>query len=183
MARRPKPPPAVAADQPLQDPVIVALIRRAAAGLCRRPGFTPSDRTDIEQTLFAATHRARRRFRPARGTWLAFAATVIARRAASLARDRAAPRRAGRMGPLRDLGRDGRRPMPSIDPAETVPLALDVEQVLAAAPPNLRALAERLMAGERVTAAARDLEVARSTVRGWVGQLRQRFEDLRLLEG
>jgi DNA-directed RNA polymerase specialized sigma24 family protein len=178
--RPPSPAPAVAVApaHAVLDAVVVALARRASAALSRRPGFVPADRDDIEQALFAAVHRSRRRFRPARGSWRAFAATVIARRAASLARDRRAPSRAGPgHAPLEDVTRDRRRPRPSADPADAVPLAIDVARVLAAGPPVLRAVAERVMGGETLTRAAKALGVARTTARD---QLRRRFEDLRL---
>lgn len=186
MSRRPKPvlPAAVAATIPLQDPVIMALVRRAAAAVCRRLGFTAADRDDVTQALFTTLHQSYRRYRPRRGAWRAYAATVIARRAATLARDRRSPRRAPGARSLsdRDVPRDRRRPAPSADPADTVPLALDVARVLADAPPGLRALAERLMAGERLTPAAKAEGIPRGTARGRLARLLRRFDDPGLWE-
>lgn len=180
--RRPnRPPAALASSPPLFDPVVVALVRRAAASLCRRHIFPWADRPDLEQDLMQHVDRARSRFRPARGSWRAYAGTVVARRAASLARDRAARKRGPYpVGLTADVARDRRRQTASTDPAETVPLALTVAAVLADAPPALRALAERLE-HEPLAAAARALGIGRGAARGRLARLRRRFEDAGLL--
>jgi DNA-directed RNA polymerase specialized sigma24 family protein len=186
MSRRPKPPPpaAIPAVPNIFDDVAVALVRRASKDLCRRRRFLWADREDIEQALFFALHRAVPKFDPAHTSWRSFAAAVIGRRAATLARDHRSPKRAPRAVSLTYLDpvRDWRRPGPSGDPAQAVPAGLDFQAVLASASADLRALVERLMAGERLTPAARAVGIARSTARGHLARLRERFEDHGLWE-
>jgi DNA-directed RNA polymerase specialized sigma24 family protein len=181
--RRSKRQPAAHPSHPsLLDPVVVALVRRAANGLCRRRVFPWADRSDLEQDLFAHLLRARPRFRPARGSWRAFAAAVVARRAATLARDRRTRhRRLPTVGLTTDLDRDGRQRTTPADPADIVPLAVSVAAVLADAPPTLKTLAERL-AHEPLSVAARALGIGRGAARGRLARLRRRFEDANLLE-
>jgi RNA polymerase sigma factor (sigma-70 family) len=181
MSRR-RPSAADPAAPNILDDIAVALVRRASGDLCRRCGFPWSDRDDIEQDLFLALHRAVPKFDPRRSSWRAFAAAVIDHRAASLARDRGAARRVPpALRLLGDPAQDQRRVGPPVDPAETVPLALDLERALTRLPPALRALADRL-SDKPLTRAATSLGISRSAARLRRADIRRRFEDQGLWE-
>ena len=174
--RHPSPrPPGDRTADPL-DPVVIKLLARAAARLSRQPGFTPADRADLEQALRERLLIRRRAFDPRRGSWRAFAATVIARQAESLRRDRHALKRDPRResAARSDWGDDRRLPRADPGPAD-LDLAMDVAAAVAGLPPKLRELADRL-AHEPLAAAARTLGIPRRTARDRLRRIRQRFE-------
>lgn len=79
--------------EPFFDEGTTRLIRSRARRLCRDRPFTTADRDDVEQELTAHLARRQPRFLPRRGSWTAFVACVLDRRAASLMRERRSQRR------------------------------------------------------------------------------------------
>jgi RNA polymerase sigma-70 factor, ECF subfamily len=177
-------------DEPPQiDPFTRDLIRRKARRLARRPGFRPQDCQDLEQELVTRLLGRLGTFDPGRE---ALVTTIVKRCAANILRDRLAAKRddrgttslhdpaggdtpedlASTLGPDEHAARLGRTPRTD---EETVQLALDVAEVVARLPPDLRDLAERLMT-QSVSQIAHDSGTPRTTLNDRVSRLRQRFE-------
>jgi hypothetical protein len=172
-----RPSPTVLPSPDVLDPVVVRLITAAAARLSRQPGFSRSDRADLEHALLERLLARRRFFNPRRGSWRAFAATVIDRQAESIRRDRFALRRDPRRESTAwsDWSDDRRLPKANPGPADQ-DLRTDVAAVVAGLPPKLRELAERLC-HEPLAAAARSLGIPRRTARDRLRRIRLRFEE------
>jgi RNA polymerase sigma factor (sigma-70 family) len=176
-SRRPSRSPA--SDDPKADPldpVVIKLLTKAASRLSRQPGFSPADQPDLRQVLLERLLARRRAFDPRRGSWRAFAATVIARQAESLRRDRFALKRDPRRtsAAWTDWDEDRRLPKPNPGPADQ-DLRMDVAAVVVGLPPKLRELADRL-GHEPLAAAARSLAIPRRTARDRLRRIRLRFE-------
>ncbi|RMF23507.1 MAG: hypothetical protein D6760_05195, partial [Deltaproteobacteria bacterium] len=80
--------------QPQNNQYAARLIRFKARQLCRRPGFTPSDRADIEQEFRVDLLERLPRFDAGKAQLNTFIARVIERKAASIVRHRTAEKRA-----------------------------------------------------------------------------------------
>ena len=133
-------------------------------------------------------------FDPAAAHWKSFVTTVIERQTATLVRDRRAAKRDRRRvttlhvlidgddGPLeftQTIASDehlNRTDWWRRSDAERAELALDLDEVLAALPEDLRDLAVRLMDASP-SQVARDLGVPRSTLQRRMERLRRHFED------
>ncbi len=158
------------------DPVVVKVVTRTAARLSRETGFDPADRPDLEQALMERLLARRRAFDPRRGSWRAFAATIIDRQAESIRRERFALKRDPRResAAWSDWSDDRRLPKADPGPADH-DLRMDVATVVAGLPPKLRELADRLC-HEPLAAAARSLGIPRRTARDRFRRIRVRFE-------
>jgi DNA-directed RNA polymerase specialized sigma24 family protein len=157
-------------------PVARELVRHKAIAMTRRAGLPPGDRADLEQELLVRLVAAMRGYDPARGRPNTFAAAVVDRAAAGIAREAAASKRGGGQPRPASLD-DPSTPHPAApaDP-DRADLALDVADVLKRLPDDLRALADRL-SDLSAAEAARDAGVARSTFLRRVTRLRRHFED------
>lgn len=171
------------------------LIRRKARQLIGRVGFTKSDQADIEQELTLKLLKALSGFDPDQGHKNVFVTAVIERFVANLLRDKQAEKRDHRRvcslnvviaddedeGPV-ELGdtvsrreQDARLGQAPRDEHDLAQLVLDMVEVIATLPSELRELAERLKT-DSVSQVARDLGVPRTTLNGRVRELRRRFE-------
>ena len=138
-----------------------ARVRQYAVRLAGGSPVRRQERPDHEQDLALRLVRAGRQFTAARGTASAFAAAVLDRAAADLARRRAARKRA----PAAPLTHD------PVDPRHDAVLSFELIDALDRLSEDLRDLADRLM-WQTVAAAARDLGVPRSTLQRRVHHLR-----------
>lgn len=161
------------APQPL-DADTAALIRRKARRLARSPGFTRSDREDLEQEIAARLLVRLARLKPQprhRGAYLAGVVENIIR---GVARDRRAakrdPAREAPPGPAEDAEPAAR------DELEGVERRLDVRAAVAALPRPLRRIAERLTSAG-VAEVARQLDIPRTTLYLRLREIRRRFEE------
>ncbi len=191
-----KPAPAKAA--PELSNYAMALIRRKAKQLARKRGFTINDAEDIEQWLAVKLLKHLAAFDPEQGHPNVFVKTVVERYAANLLRNSRAEKRDRHRvcslsmivdyddnGPIeleetigqREL--DSRLGRESRDPHEASDLAMDVADVLAGLPPELRDLCERLKHAS-VSDVARDLGVPRTTLYESIRKLRKHFAEIGL---
>jgi len=179
-----------------RDSFASQLIRRKARQLVRRPGFSKSDRPDIEQELAIELVQKYGQFDPERARETTFVARVIENKAVSLVRARQAEKRHFRRNgkSLNERVSDGEGG--SVERAQTVGAAnakrhtgqaarsdeevarlkLDIDAVLETLPADLRKLAEMLTEMTEY-AASRQLGTSRRQVANDVARLRERFED------
>lgn len=171
------------------------LIRRKARELCRLSAFQNYDRADIEQELRLVLVKRLAKFDASIAHYNAFVTTVIERYCANLIEHETAesrsPNRNGaslnqtvndgegnptQMANLIEEGHQSNRTGGRFrSKAELFDLATDVANVIADLPPEMQDLCERLKR-DSVSKIAEDLGIARSTLRYWVLQMRQRFE-------
>jgi len=164
-------------------------IRRKAAWLGARPGFTRFDREDIEQELAVRLWQGLKNFNPAKGNVEAFITTVLRHAGNSLLRSRCSRRRGAHRvhQPLDEQGRvDHDYPVgedPSLLPSssaglneEAFELAHDVAVVLNRLSPELRNLAD-LLQRRSVTESAQHMGLSRSTVYARIRELRAHFTE------
>ncbi len=167
-------------------------IRRKAKQLVRRAGFSRSDVDDIQQQLFQRLLENLAAFDPEQGHFNVFVKTLVERYVANILRDSRAEKRDRRQtcslstvveefdgGPV-ELGDtisqhelDARLGRETRDAAD---LVMDVSQIAAGLPDDLRDLYERLKYGT-VSEVARNLGVPRTTVHDRVKRLRRHFDD------
>ncbi|AWM36958.1 hypothetical protein GobsT_51620 [Gemmata obscuriglobus] len=157
------------------DGAVARVIRLKARALVGHAGLTRQDGPDLEQELVARLLEPLRRFvpDPDKGDRLSYVQTLVERAAANILRDLgAAKRNPGTLEPLPDEvpARDAERDRDAVDAADAV------AAVLAALPPDLRAVAQALSAHTTITAAAEALGVARGTVYARVRELNARTE-------
>ena len=179
-------------DPKLQE-YVDEIIRHKARQLARKPGFSPSDREDIEHELLIAILERWPAFDSSRASARTFVARIIENKAASLIRAcQAAKRGVRQCTPLNGDAANGacdfdeeqvraRRGIHARTVLEAVSLRLDVASVLADLPDDLRRLCERLLR-ESVSAAARSSGQHRTTLYRAINDVRQRFTDARLHE-
>jgi len=169
------------------------IIRHKARQLARNPGFSPSDREDIEHELLIAILERWSAFDPSRASARTFVARIIENKAASLVRAcLAAKRGVRRYTPLNGDAANGacdfdeeqvraRRGIHARSALEAVSLRLDVASVMAGLPDDLRRLCERLMRGS-LSDAARLSGKHRTTLYRAIGEVRKRSADAGLHE-
>jgi len=169
------------------------IIRHKARQLARKPGFSPSDREDIEHELLIAILERWSAFDPSRASARTFVARIIENKAASLVRAcHAAKRGVRQCTPLNgdaangacDFDEDGvpaRRGIKRRSALETLSLRLDVADVIADLPDDLRDLCQRLMRGS-LSDAARSSGQRRTTLYRAIRELRKRLADAGLHE-
>jgi len=167
------------------------IIRAKAKRMCRRRGFTPSDRPDIEQELWQHLVAQSPKFNPSR-SWETFVSYILDKRCISIHRDRFA----GMRSPEREecsldeaaLDCDGRAvPLHHlIAETSSVPQRLrelerDVAEVLAQLSELHRAIALGLVTGT-INSVAIELGIPRSAVERHIVEIREVFEDAGLRE-
>lgn len=179
-----------------RDSFASQLIRQKARQLVRHPGFSKSEREDIEQELRIELVQKYRCFDPDRARETTFIARVVENKVISLIRARVAEKR--------DFRRDARSLNETVSDAEggqveqaqtldaaaarahtgqarrsdeeQAQLRFDMAEVLKALPDDLRPLAELLMEMSEY-AASRVLGKSRRQVANDVARLRELFED------
>jgi RNA polymerase sigma factor (sigma-70 family) len=172
-----------------------SLIRFKARQLSRKPGFSRSDEEDLAQEMRHFLLGRAHRFDPARASVNTFAARVINCCVATILRRRRCQKRApgyraqsleataveleGRSVPLRDVLAETDLPNrvsgESEGEAERRELAEAVRQLVAALPPHLREICERL-ADETLSSVARDLGLSRYEMKKLMASIRERFQ-------
>lgn len=173
-----------------RDPVASRLIHTKACRLCRRKGFVPNDRPDIEQELWLHLAVQVDRFDPSSGGWESWASVILDRRCISLWRERNADKRA----PAREecslddavLDADGRvvarhetTPEAASDPGRLRDLERDVAHVVAHLPDELRPIVLALAFGTP-NSVGPELGISRRAMAKAVDQLREIFRDAEL---
>lgn len=179
-----------------RDSFVSRTIHHKARQLVRSPGFTESDRPDVEQELAIELVLKYGHFDPARAGETTFVARVIENKAISLVRARQAQKRHFRHNgtSLNETISDSKgRPVERVrtvdgrsvkrhtgqaprSDQELARLKLDIHRVLDTLPADLRTLAELLTEMSQY-AAARRLGKSRRQVAKDVARLRKRFED------
>ncbi|MGE0769299.1 MAG: sigma-70 family RNA polymerase sigma factor [Hyphomicrobiaceae bacterium] len=176
------------------DRFTLGIIRRKVKQLITRAGFTPQDREDLEQELFARVLQSLPSFDPGQAHRNKFITAVVERYVANILRDKRAGKRDHRRicslnitidvageGPIELAETISRRELdarlgghPRSD-EELAQLACDIAEVMGTLPDELRDLAERLRT-ESVSEIARATGVPRTTLNESVRRLRRRFE-------
>lgn len=157
-------------------------------------GLDQSGKDDLEQELLGHLWQRIRCYEPSRGAWQPFVVALIERKSINLLRDQRAPKRDPRRcqslstkvrrkgSETVDLGQTiGDRELrvrQHIQPRaadELARLRCDVSEVLERLPKLLREVAEGLKS-KSIAEIARDMDYPRTTVQGWVREIRKRFE-------
>jgi RNA polymerase sigma factor (sigma-70 family) len=174
-------------------------IRRKARELSRQPGFSRSDREDLQQQLCVRVLERLPQFDPQQGCFNAFVKLIVRQFAANARRHNRAEMRDrtndaslnvlvdGEEGPLELAQTIGRHELNArlsreerpVD--EAIDLATDVAQFVASLPTRLRHIAERLQERSPAQVAA-ELGVHLSTVYRDLKLLRERFAKAGLQE-
>jgi len=177
------------------DASTTELITNAASRLLGKAGITRDDLPDIKQDLTITVLESLHRFNPRRARFDAFVCMVLVSKSVSILRKRTAGKRGSgrRNGSLNRLivADDGHvselaevRPICecrssgcrcSLEAAEQLDLAIDLGEVLARLPEDLRQLCETLR-DHSLSAAARQLGISWGRARGMVKRLRGIFE-------
>ena len=138
-------------------------ICQKARQLAGRNGFSLSEREDIEQELRLHLLRRLAKFDPDIAHWNVFVRTVLERRSASLVAQRQTRIRASSAVDLCARPDDRR-----------IDMVIDTEAILAKLPRKTRELCERLKK-DSVSEVARQVGLARTTLRDQVERLRKHF--------
>ncbi len=184
-------------NEPL-TPYLTALIECKARQLVSKAGYTQDDIKDIEQELIRDLLERLPKFDPAKASLNTFADRVVGRRICNLLRDRQAAMRDWRREAysldeeieadegstvLHEISQDevdlrtGRYDRPE---AARAHLQMDLEEVLAGLPPELRQVAGMLRT-QSVAEVARELGIPRGTFRDrYLAQIREVFAAKRL---
>jgi len=184
MATRPSFAPSLSTDSSnLLDDYVLERVRFQARRLAARFGLPDDRREDFEQDLIVELLKAAGRFDPAGGAaWHTYACRVLdlAIKKLSQLECRRRRREAGR--PLRFTESPDGCPSAVNNPAHeaqddiiALETKLDIEQVLAAMPPRLRAVCELLKTHTPAEAAA-VVGIHRSSIYRTIAQVRARFE-------
>jgi hypothetical protein len=181
-------------EQELRRGFAAAFIKRKAQQLVRRPEFTRADLKDLEQEMKLFLWKRVPDFDPGRAHWNVFVTTLIERFAAQLLTNRTRKKRErtramqslsewvqdeeGRFVPLAETIREDQRLSHASVEApcheETVSRAMDLDTVLKALPPELRALCEQLK-HDCPQQVARDRSIPRQTLQGRIREIRDAF--------
>lgn len=171
------------------------LIRFKARQICRRPGFSRSDREDVQQELWEAVVRKAHLFDPERSSLDTFIDRVVGCGIRMLLRDRRRRKRANgfHTRSLDEQVRHGDRGAESLsagvgdddrgrhrgslpeDKIERREAADAVEHALRSMPTHVRDVC-RLVMGGSISSAARDLGVSRRQIRNALDEARAYFE-------
>lgn len=158
-----------------------SIIRRKARGIADRGGFTTQDLHDIEQELRLRLKESLAQFDPTQAHINAFITTVVERAAISIIRERWAQKRDSTGTQSLDVpterGNVNALPDPRAGGRDTRlrDFALDLEDVLAGLPEELRRLALRLKE-RNLRQIAHELNVPRTTLYRQIRRLRHAFE-------
>ncbi len=154
-------------------------IRSKARQIAHKAGFHPKDAGDLEQEIASHVWKRLGKFDPSKAEEASFVRMLIGHATATVLRDR---KRQLKRAPLPlDLAlREGETPAGLIDPRslhlDRMAITLDVAGLLSTLPPKLRQLAEQLGV-YRITKAARQLGISRSTAYSRLAQLREAFRN------
>jgi RNA polymerase sigma-70 factor (ECF subfamily) len=164
------------------------IIRHKARQLARKPGFSASDRKDIEHELLIAILERWSAFDSDRASARTFVARIIENKAASIVRASQAakrgikqctPRNGDASNGACDFDEDevrARRGIKSRSALEMLSLRLDVAGVMDDLPDDLRRFCQRLMRGS-ISNAARSSGQHRTTLYRAIRELRKRFAE------
>lgn len=161
-------------------------IRKKARQLVGHAGLRKQDREDIEQELMLELLQSWPSFDPQKAHRNVFVTTVIERTAAQILRDRRAQKRDfTRSCSLEDLVEQeenserciAEREREWCRQNEQSDLAIDLNEILAKLPDELRDVAYLLKKSHSVTQVARELGVSSSTVKRRMLELRERLEE------
>lgn len=177
------------------DPSTLKIIHRKAAELVGLAGFTPQDEEAIRQELIAHVLQSQSTFDPQRGIRPKFVKSIVERYVASMIRARRAIKRDHRgVGSLstqvpvqgeettalanvisqREL--DARLNRQQRSETQIADLACDMAQLIATLPEPWQQLLE-LRKEYSMKEASRILQIPRTTLNGWMTQIRQQFEE------
>lgn len=177
------------------DPSTLKIIHRKAAELVGLAGFTPQDEESIRQDLTARVLQSQSAFDPQRGIRPKFVKAIVERQAATLLRAQRAVKRDHRSvkslsasivvegeAPTtlanvishREL--DARLSRERRSETQLANLASDMAQLIATLPAPWQELLE-LRKQHTMEEAARILQIPRTTLNGWMTQIRERFEE------
>ena len=171
------------------------LIRRKARELSLRPGFSATDRDEIEQQLRMVLLKRLDKFDPAVAHYNAFVTTVVERYTATIlehgrAESRSHRRYGGSLNQMVDDGDGNQIEMGATihegqhcvrtgarfrSTEELSEMAADVATILSDLPPRIADICERLKR-DSISVVARDLGIPRSTLRDMLNTVRSRFE-------
>jgi len=183
-------------EQELTKGFAAKLIRRKAKQLLGRAGFTRSDRPDLEQEMKLRVWQRFAQFDSRKAHWNAFVTTVVERHVATILQTaRRIKRLEGEtLTSLSELVEDCDNELAELDDTispehkepltgryvatsgELCDLKLDVAEVMANLPDDLRELCE-LLKFHNVKDAAREMGIPRTTASSMVSRLRQIFVD------
>lgn len=183
-------------EQELQSGFAARLIRKKAKQLVGRAGFTATDRKDLEQEMRLRVWMRYPQFDPSKAHWNAFVTAIVERHVATLLERARRMKRSGGIATvsLSDLVVDsdevpvelettlGEQHKEALtgryaDTAQNLSdLRLDVEQVVAGLPNDLRELCE-LLKQYTITEAAEKLGIPRTSASYQLQRLRKVFAD------
>lgn len=170
-----------------------SLIRQKSRRLARQKALRPSDQEEVEQQLLVQLWTSLPHFNRRKGSWHAYATTVVCRAGSRILRDELAPKRDRRRTVfLNSSGANGEEPSDldsDIDSsvAETrfgrwrrddrtlAELSMDLEELTRQLPEHWRTLLE-LRRSTSMQGAANEMGVPRTTLNDWMVQIRRRFE-------
>lgn len=168
-------------DNTVLDRFTWGIIRRKARQMVGHAGIKKQDRDDVVQELMLRLLQSLRLFDAAQADRKSFVTAVVERNAAKILRDRRAKKRDGGRIDWLDVLLEALDEEPTdlaIDDraAGQADLAIDVADLLARLPAELRDLAERLKT-QTLSQVAREMGVPRSTLQRRVARLRRHFEE------
>lgn len=166
-------------DSIVLDQFSSRLIRRIAWRLTRYAGLSKRDREDLEQELTVRLQESLANFDPAQAHRNVFITTVVERNARKIIRDRLTQKRSNcRVGSLDAMLEDGEDGLPELaresHDLEHADAAIDVAELIARLPADLRDIAERLKT-QSISQAAREMGIPRTTLRRRLEKLRRHF--------
>ncbi len=180
---------------PMSDAFCRTIVSRKARQLVRRAGFSAADLDDIKQDIYLRILQSWPKYQPDHSHRNRFITAVVERYAANLLRNRGAGKRDDRetsslsmsleipsegakelSDTISDHELDSRLGRKRRDHVELAGLRSDIRQLIAELPEQWQAMLE-LRKTLTQTQVCRQLGVSRSTLRNWMQQIRERFEE------
>lgn len=170
-----------------------SLIRQKSQRLARHKALRPSDQEEVEQQLLVQLWTSLPHFNRRKGSWHAYATTVVCRAGSRLLRNELAPKRDRRRTVSLHSGGANSEASSDVDLdidssiAETrlgrcrrdertlAELSMDLEELISQLPEHWRTLLE-LRRSTSMQGAANEMGVPRTTLNDWMIQIRRRFE-------
>ena len=158
-------------------------IQKKAAELAGKYGFAPDEDEDLAQELILHLLTKWSKYDPAKGKPTTFIQNVIDTKVCELIREQSDPKRDFRricsISDVRDAAEygllDGVRGQPEMSDQELVDLQIDIAEITARFPQELKQIAE-LLKTKCPNAIAQELGIPESTVRNRIEQIREHFE-------